>query len=160
VLVKPNGVRLWRFKYVLAAREKLISLGDYRDVPLRRAREKRDEAHIDSRRRSRQKLLTGICGDFGNTFYLSLGRKPVCTIAAPELLAVLREFEIRRHPTVSADVLPEPEKPVNLGDSVSNPTTPAADAFGGQGMSASRECGSTFAGRRLVIGRLPLLYVL
>jgi integrase len=43
-LVKPNGVRLWRFKYVLAGREKLISFGDYRDVPLRRAREKRDEA--------------------------------------------------------------------------------------------------------------------
>jgi hypothetical protein len=29
VLVKPSGVRLWRFKYVLAGREKLISLGDY-----------------------------------------------------------------------------------------------------------------------------------
>lgn len=44
LLVKPNGVRRWRFKYVLAGGEKLISLGDYRDVPLRRAREKRDEA--------------------------------------------------------------------------------------------------------------------
>ena len=44
LLVKPNGARLWRFKYVLDGREKLISFGDYRDVPLRRAREKRDEA--------------------------------------------------------------------------------------------------------------------
>jgi Arm DNA-binding domain len=44
LLVKPNGARLWRFKYAHAGREKLISLGDFRDVPLKRAREKRDEA--------------------------------------------------------------------------------------------------------------------
>jgi integrase len=44
LLVRPNGARLWRFKYSIAGREKLISFGDYRDVPLKRAREKRDEA--------------------------------------------------------------------------------------------------------------------
>jgi integrase len=44
LLIKPNGARLWRFRYVLGGREKLLSLGDYRDVPLKRAREKRDDA--------------------------------------------------------------------------------------------------------------------
>lgn len=43
-LVTPTGARLWRLKYSFEGREKLISLGDYRDVPLRRAREKRDAA--------------------------------------------------------------------------------------------------------------------
>ena len=33
----------WRFKYKIEGREKLLSLGIYDDVPLARAREKRDE---------------------------------------------------------------------------------------------------------------------
>lgn len=53
LLVKPNGGRLWRFKYVHAGTEKLLSLGVYPDVPLKLARERRDAArkqvatHID-----------------------------------------------------------------------------------------------------------------
>jgi Arm DNA-binding domain len=44
LLVMPTGGRLWRFRYRVGNREKLISLGGYPDVPLKRAREKRDEA--------------------------------------------------------------------------------------------------------------------
>lgn len=44
LLVAPTGGRLWRLKYRMYGREKLISLGAYPDVPLSRAREKRDEA--------------------------------------------------------------------------------------------------------------------
>jgi hypothetical protein len=44
LLVNPNGSRWWRLKYRVAGREKLLSLGVYPDVPLKRAREKRDEA--------------------------------------------------------------------------------------------------------------------
>src|ERR1044072_442400 len=44
LLVNPNGSRWWRLKYRGAGREKLLSLGVYPDVPLKRAREKRDEA--------------------------------------------------------------------------------------------------------------------
>jgi integrase len=44
LLVTPSGSRLWRLKYYVSGREKLLSLGDYRDVPLKRAREKRDDA--------------------------------------------------------------------------------------------------------------------
>jgi integrase len=44
LLVTTTGGRLWRLRYRLGKREKLISLGAYPDVPLKRAREKRDEA--------------------------------------------------------------------------------------------------------------------
>jgi len=44
LLVKPSGVRLWRFKYAYSGVEKLLSLGAYPEVPLKRARAKRDEA--------------------------------------------------------------------------------------------------------------------
>jgi integrase len=44
MLVTPTGGRLWRFKYRHGGVEKLLALGAYPDVPLRRAREKRDEA--------------------------------------------------------------------------------------------------------------------
>jgi integrase len=44
LLVKPNGARLWRFKYAYSGVEKLLSLGAYPEVPLKRARAKRDEA--------------------------------------------------------------------------------------------------------------------
>lgn len=43
LLVEPNGGRYWRLKYRLQGRERLIALGVYPDVPLKRAREKRDE---------------------------------------------------------------------------------------------------------------------
>jgi hypothetical protein len=44
MLVVPTGGRLWRFRYRHGGKEKLLSLGAYPDVALRRAREKRDEA--------------------------------------------------------------------------------------------------------------------
>jgi integrase len=44
MLVTPSGGRLWRFRYRLGGVEKLLTLGPYPDVSLKRAREKRDEA--------------------------------------------------------------------------------------------------------------------
>jgi len=44
LFVTPAGRRVWRFRYRIGALEKLISLGAYPDVTLKRAREKRDEA--------------------------------------------------------------------------------------------------------------------
>lgn len=44
LLVNPNGSRWWRLKYRLGGKEKLLSLGVYPDITLKRAREKRDEA--------------------------------------------------------------------------------------------------------------------
>jgi integrase len=42
--IRPNGGRLWRLKYRVAAREKLLAIGVYPDVSLAKARERRDEA--------------------------------------------------------------------------------------------------------------------
>jgi integrase len=44
LLVKANGTKLWRFKYYFAGREKLMALGQYPDVRLVLARQRRDEA--------------------------------------------------------------------------------------------------------------------
>ena len=44
VLVKPNGSKLWRQKYRHLGKERLLSHGQYPDVTLAQARQKRDEA--------------------------------------------------------------------------------------------------------------------
>jgi integrase len=44
LLVTPTGGKLWRFKYRLSGKEKLISLGGYPDVSLADARDRRDDA--------------------------------------------------------------------------------------------------------------------
>lgn len=44
LLVMPGGGRLWRLKYWMAGKELLLALGSYPDVPLKRARDLRDEA--------------------------------------------------------------------------------------------------------------------
>lgn len=44
MLVTSSGGRLWRFRYRLNGVEKLLTLGAYPDVTLKRAREKRDDA--------------------------------------------------------------------------------------------------------------------
>ncbi len=127
LLVERSGGRLWRFKYSVAGREKLISLGNYPDVPLKRAREKRDEARrlvadgIDpSAKRQAEKAaqvdtfeaigrewmemqrkrLTPRTFERNLRFleeflYPYLGRSPIATIRAPELLAVLKRVERR-----------------------------------------------------------------
>ncbi len=43
LLITPKGQRWWRFKYQSGGREKLLSLGTYPDVPLKKVREKRAE---------------------------------------------------------------------------------------------------------------------
>jgi integrase len=43
-LVRPTGGKLWRFKYRISGKEKLLSFGTYPEVSLADAREKRDQA--------------------------------------------------------------------------------------------------------------------
>lgn len=45
--VTPSGSKLWRMKYRFEGKEKRLSIGAYPDVPLKTARQKRDEARID-----------------------------------------------------------------------------------------------------------------
>ena len=42
--VSTSGAKLWRFKYRFGQAERLLALGKYPDVTLKRAREKRDSA--------------------------------------------------------------------------------------------------------------------
>ena len=44
LLVKPNGAKLWRFRYRHGGTEKMISVGSYPDITLARARARREEA--------------------------------------------------------------------------------------------------------------------
>lgn len=44
LLVEPNGSKLWRFRYRFAGKENMLTLGQYPDVSLAEARDKRDEA--------------------------------------------------------------------------------------------------------------------
>lgn len=43
LLVNPNGSKWWRFKYRMAGKEKLLSIGTYPDTSLKDARKRRDE---------------------------------------------------------------------------------------------------------------------
>ncbi len=44
VLVTPSGGKLWRFRYRFGGKYKTLGLGVYPDVPLAKARGKRDQA--------------------------------------------------------------------------------------------------------------------
>jgi hypothetical protein len=44
LLLNPDGSRWWRFKYRISGREKLLSLGVYPEITLKRARDRREEA--------------------------------------------------------------------------------------------------------------------
>lgn len=46
LLVRPNGSKLWRFKYRFDGKEKLLSLGRYPDLSLAEARLRRAEAKV------------------------------------------------------------------------------------------------------------------
>jgi hypothetical protein len=44
LLINPDGSKWWRLRYRIGGREKMLSLGVYPDVGLKRARERRDDA--------------------------------------------------------------------------------------------------------------------
>lgn len=46
LLINPNGSKLWRLKYRMAGKEKLLSFGTYPTVTLLQARRRRDEAKL------------------------------------------------------------------------------------------------------------------
>ncbi len=44
LLIKPNGSKYWKFKYIFAGKERLLHIGTYPNVTLKKAREERNEA--------------------------------------------------------------------------------------------------------------------
>lgn len=125
LLCTSSGSRLWRFKYRYEGREKVLALGSYDDVSLKRAREKRDDARrlladgIDpgaerqAAKAAQVDSLEAIAREWlakqktaestrkrdedrlDNFIFPRLGRRPIASITAPDLLAVLRPIEAR-----------------------------------------------------------------
>lgn len=123
LLVTPPGGRLWRFKFRYGGVEKLLAIGAYPDVPLKRAHERRDDARrllaegIDpSAKRqaeraaqadtfkaialewlAKQKLADSTREKAEWTFetllFPYLGAKQITSITAPDVLAALRRIE-------------------------------------------------------------------
>jgi integrase len=127
MLINPNGARWWRLKYRIEGREKLISLGTYPEITLKKARERRDESRrliadgVDpSAKRQATKAAQSDSFEaiareyfevkrkaladstfqkrvkrFEDYLFPFLGKKPITTITAPELLMALKRVESR-----------------------------------------------------------------
>jgi integrase len=125
VLVRPDGALWWRFKYRWQRREKLLSLGIYPDTSLKLARDKRDDARsqlaggVDPSvaRRAEKRVeadsFEAVAREWLGKLSLKattveqlrhrletysfsqIGRYPIATITAADLLAMLRRIEAR-----------------------------------------------------------------
>jgi hypothetical protein len=125
LLIHPNGGRYWRLKYRIHGREKLLALGTFPEVPLAKARQRREDARrliadnadpgiakqaektarTDTFRvlamewLSKQNLArTTLDKDtwiFEQLLFPEVGDRPIRVISAPDLLAVLRKIERR-----------------------------------------------------------------
>ena len=129
LLVTPAGGKLWRLKYRIDNKEKLLAIGAYPDVSLADAREARDEARKELAAGNdpselRKAAKSGKLGEGLNTFeiiarewwqthmkgkaeshknkvlrrfelYLFpwLGKKPISSITAPDVLESLKRVE-------------------------------------------------------------------
>ncbi len=98
-LVKPKGNPCWHFKYRFEGRERLISLGTYPDVPLKRAREKRDDARrlvadgVDpSAKRKAEKAALANTFEAVTREYLEMKGKALATTTADKRLNRFEAF--------------------------------------------------------------------
>lgn len=99
LLIKPNGSKLWRLKYRVNGREKLLALGVYDTVSLKQAREAREDARrllargIDpSAKRRSEKLATGNTLEALADEYLKLRENKLSPITLAKARWQLREF--------------------------------------------------------------------
>ncbi|MDK9697820.1 MAG: tyrosine-type recombinase/integrase [Siculibacillus sp.] len=112
LLVNPNGSRLWRLKYRLATKERLLSIGAYPTISLAKAREKRDAAKTDlaagldpsSLKRQKKLVATILTANTFNALAGELiekakreGRAPI-TIAKTEWLLGMAYPELGNRP--------------------------------------------------------------
>jgi len=91
LLLQPSGGKLWRLKYRVDGKEKLLALGAYPDVPLKMARERRDEA--------RRLLAEGIDPSEHRKTHKSARADAV----ANSFESVAREWHSKMKPTWSPD---------------------------------------------------------
>ena len=103
MLDTPAGGRLWRFKYKRGGVEKLLTLGQYPEVSLKRAREKRDDARrqlsdgVDPtlKRRAEEDPRTAPWKSLDASFATRLRRIAPSTISLRTSLALLRHVRQR-----------------------------------------------------------------
>ena len=130
LLVTPTGARLWRLRYRHSGRENMVSLGAYPDVSLKSARERREDerklvadgvdpaAQRKADRAGLENTFQAIALEwlgkqkfapatrekaewiFTELIFPHIGARPVASIKAPEVLALLQRIEARgKHET-------------------------------------------------------------
>ena len=99
LLIHPNGGKWWRFKYRIDGKEKSLSFGVYPDVPLKRARELRDEAralvaaHADpSIKRQNEKTTKAITFELVAREWLELQTEKLAPITLAKARWMLETF--------------------------------------------------------------------
>ncbi len=139
-LVKPNGSKLWRYRYRIAGRENLYAIGDYPSVSLADARKARDDArdliklgkhpaHARQSERTQQinanaltfkaiaeewiakkrsrwapYYLLQIQRGMKNDIYPRIGRLPIRSVTAADVLAILDRASKRGGETVALNL--------------------------------------------------------
>lgn len=107
VLVNPNGSKWWRLAYRFGGRELMLSLGTYPKVPLRDARQRRDEAHrliaagINPSDKRREARAAAAAESTDGTFAAVTERWK-----ADELVALSDEYRLNVARMLERDVLP------------------------------------------------------
>ncbi len=138
--VKPNGSKLWRYRYRIAGRENLYAIGDYPSVSLADARKARDDArdlikqgrrpaHARQSERTQQinanaltfkaiaeewiakkrsrwapYYLLQIQRGMKNDIYPRIGRLPIRSVTAADVLAILDRASKRGAETVALNL--------------------------------------------------------
>jgi hypothetical protein len=99
LIVTPNGSKWWRLRYRVAGLEKMLSLGVYPDIGLKRARERRDEARkqiaegIDpSAQRRAAKAAQADTFEAVAREWLDLQRKKLAEVTYTKILWMLEAF--------------------------------------------------------------------
>ncbi|TVT74640.1 MAG: DUF4102 domain-containing protein [Denitromonas halophila] len=132
LVVTPAGGKLWRLKYRIGGRERLLSIGQYPQISLKQARERRDEARamlaagVDPAEHKKAAKTAAAGGAGAGSFetvarewfskmqpgwapshadriirrlerdiFPWLGSKQIASVAAPDVLAVVRKIEDR-----------------------------------------------------------------
>lgn len=122
LLVNPSGSKLWRFKYRYNGKEKLLALGSFPEISLKRARDRREQARqqlangIDpSLNRKSEKLTQGQL--VSNTFEI-VGRewfnKFSPSWSQSHLVRVKRQLEKDLYPWIGKSSLDEIDAPALL----------------------------------------------
>lgn len=125
LFVAPTGLRAWRMRYRIAGREKLLSLGQWPDVPLLDARDRAEEArglvaqgvdpsvranlhmqirtfesvarewHRMQRGRWTDRHAEDVISSLESNVLSDIGPLPIGAIGAPAVLQLLRDVEAR-----------------------------------------------------------------